>query len=95
MATRKDKVAAALSRALTRGEPWVCGRALGHAQCGGWRYSARIHELRADGVEIETRVCGCARCRWANDQARARGEQPPKVHAYRLANRTRQLEPSS
>lgn len=94
MATRREKVASALRRALARGEPWVCGRALGHAQCGGWRYSARVHELRADGVAIETRVCTCARCRWANDQARGRGEQPPLVHAYRITDPNPQPAPA-
>lgn len=85
MATRREKVASALTKALARGEPWVCGRSLGHAQCGGWRYSARVHELRGEGVHIETKVCGCARCRWANDQATARGDRPPNVHAYSIA----------
>lgn len=90
MTTKRDKVASALTKALKRGEPWVCGRSLGHANCGGWRYSARVHELRCDGMQIVSRLCDCARCRWANDQARARGEQPPNVHRYRLADLDRQ-----
>lgn len=69
--------------ALAKGG-WVCGRTLMAAGCGGNRYSARLHELRKDGVRIESRTCTCARCRWANDQAAERGHQPPYVKCYRL-----------
>jgi hypothetical protein len=85
MSTRREKVRSALSRALADASgPWVCGRSLGHANCGGWRYSARVHELRAEGAVILSKVCACARCRWANDQARRRGDQPANVHCYQL-----------
>lgn len=40
---------------LGRGE-WVCGRDL-HRVC--WRYSARIFDLRRDGLDIQEKPCDC------------------------------------
>ncbi len=44
----------------------------------------RPHELRRAGVAVESRACVCHQCRWANDQARSRGDRAPNVYAYRL-----------
>jgi len=90
-ATRRDRVLAALTRALTDADSqpadgWVCGRSLAHPRSGGRDFRARVSELRRAGWVIESRTCWCPRCQWAIDQARSRGEQPPYGHCYRLVD---------
>lgn len=83
-ATRRERVHHALQKAAATGDGWCCGRSLMHPKVGGNRYGARLHELRVAGVEWQSRTCICHRCRYANDEARRRGEVPPNVHMYRL-----------
>lgn len=54
----------------------------------GHAFSESNTYYRPDNGRRQCRACRRER----DDQARARGEQPPFVHAYRLANRTRQME---
>ena len=49
--TNRDRVLAAL---MARPNEWLSGKALVDAG-GGWRYGARIHELRQAGHIIEER----------------------------------------
>lgn len=74
----------ALQEAQTQGSGWVCGRSLAHAKCGGWRYTARLHEIRAEGWQVEKRLCGCDRCRYSADAARKVGKRPARIYAWRL-----------
>lgn len=90
MKPRTRQVLAALQRAADAngtGDGWVCARQLAHPKVGGWRYSARLHEIREAGIDLERRVCRhCERCRYARAQARERGETPPRYYAFRLAD---------
>lgn len=81
--TRRDKVLSALRRGLGQGDGWVCGRTLAHHKVGGWRYGARLHELRERGHAIQTAPCRCDRCRYARDNTPA-GQQPSDICKYRL-----------
>lgn len=88
--TRRELVLRALQRAQASaekgsGDGWVCGRSLMHPTVGGNRFGARLHELRERGHGIERKVCRCTQCRHFNGKARERGEQPPNIHAWRLA----------
>jgi hypothetical protein len=64
---------------------WVCARTLQHPGVGGNRWNARLHELRNEhGVGIEKSVCPCDQCGYHVQQARRRGEQPPRMTSWRL-----------
>lgn len=68
-----------------RNDGWVCGRTLTHPKVGGWRFGARLAEIRAAGVRVEKRVCNCdERCRYARLRARDAGNRPAVTWAYRI-----------
>lgn len=67
---------------LLRSGEWTCGNRL--ADEAGRRASARVFDLRREGLFIESATCRCQRCEAGRKRAQKQGRKPVFVAAYRL-----------